>query len=381
MSLDSIPVQVPNAPPKPNKYFCTYCYELGSLKCFGAKAEWKRHEKTFHETGEEWPCHCEEVFISEERFIAHSEKEHGYVPDTQEVRVLLPEDRVFACGFYPCRKLTYNWTERCNHVAKCMEDTAQYGGADWSYTTRFLNLLRQPQVGPTWKRVKTHWLTNLGMVTSQLQWDCKTSRLMRHSLELRTFDVNNLENFLHRVFLKGHKQPRSHYIGTQPRQQSLMATVDGDFDIPAVSDLDTTPTLCSQQFQPGSETQYDQSNPIKSRAFGSVANAIAAVHARNQDTRMHDASGTNNGEENTIQQGGAPNEEQDLLDWPEFLATTSPPAYQSTTELGSTPTPTKLSPGRNLVRRLTERRSPQFQPRQVIDNIDPALLTLVQRQT
>jgi hypothetical protein len=36
--------------------FCTYCAELGVLKTFKAKSDWKKHEMRMHETGEDWPC-------------------------------------------------------------------------------------------------------------------------------------------------------------------------------------------------------------------------------------------------------------------------------------------------------------------------------------
>jgi hypothetical protein len=148
----------------------------------------------------------------------------------------------------------------------------------------------------------------------------------------------------------------------------------------AAAGLEAASNSYTQSFQSGSGRPYNEHRHPNSRNFENVAESYVTDNGKNEDETMLDTSGLNGNEANIPQQGqGAPNAEPELMTWAHFLNSTSPTFSQSTPELASTPTPemAKLSPGRSLMRRskewLCERRSPQSQPRLVIDNIDPAL--------
>ncbi|KAF2275763.1 uncharacterized protein EI97DRAFT_71692 [Westerdykella ornata] len=184
-------------------FFCTYCHEMHSPSSFKMKADWKRHETKFHETGFEWPCkvyNCSETFSRKEDLNTHAEKVHGHVPDTHDVKLSLPAKRVYACGFKGCQKLTYTWKERCNHIARCMLEVKDQ--QRWSYHWRILNLLRQDATKPGWKVVKSRWCERLGIQVSDLRWEYRTSRNLVQQLECQTYGTD-MESFLERLFKLG----------------------------------------------------------------------------------------------------------------------------------------------------------------------------------
>ncbi|KAF2748825.1 hypothetical protein M011DRAFT_476198 [Sporormia fimetaria CBS 119925] len=211
------------------RFFCTYCYELGARRVptFRQKSDWKRHEKSFHETGLEWPCQlngCVEVFTRVRDLVAHCQSRHGRAPHRDEiVEMPVPPKCVFACGFVNCRNLSASWETRCDHVAMHMRNE-HANSSDWRYNRKLLNLLKHCDINPTWRKVKAHWCISRGLEsldTSQLAWDCKETRTMLQQLECHTFG-ENLEAFLFEVLWLGSPTQSQIDFTEQPQMPTIL---------------------------------------------------------------------------------------------------------------------------------------------------------------
>jgi hypothetical protein len=193
------------------RHFCTFCIETGKTIYFGTKADWKRHETNFHETGEEYRCNvdgCSEIFYRQGDFLKHLSKQHRdcQCPSEVTTNIQLPPKYAYGCGFCGkaiCNKRTSTTIEvdfngRCDHVAQCV----QYGD-EWTFTKTILGLLKQPKIHNNWREVRNHWCQRIGIKRTELEWHQKTSWTLRQRLECNDFGPEGLEAFLEEAFKLG----------------------------------------------------------------------------------------------------------------------------------------------------------------------------------
>ncbi|KAF2203839.1 hypothetical protein GQ43DRAFT_429534 [Delitschia confertaspora ATCC 74209] len=231
-------------------FFCTFCYEVGELKFFKAKSDWKRHEGRFHETGVEYRCpapNCPKVFPRERDFVKHFSTQHAGEACPANVSFPLLAKYAYGCGFCGqalCKRsaTTISWNDRCNHVAKCMQE-----GAKWSFTKTLLGLLKQPGVHDQWRKVRSHWCQQLGIERSVLEWHPQTSRILRQQLEYNDFGLD-LHSFLENVFRLGTQDPeghaRLHAQSAQPAYNPL-GPENGDDNTTLAQAMQFSPTFLS----------------------------------------------------------------------------------------------------------------------------------------
>ncbi|KAF2711554.1 hypothetical protein K504DRAFT_489411 [Pleomassaria siparia CBS 279.74] len=171
-------------------YFCTFCAEEGLDKHIKTKQDWKRHEQDQHrDTGLEWHCMCcSEIFLCGSDLRNHMKKGHPdkkYVPRDSEY---IQPKRNYACGFVSCQNLSETWKDRCDHVARCMQ---QKGQDNWSYTRTIQKMLKHKDIAFVWKRMERR--TNIS--SSHMQWNVAGTRTMRQQLNTLSFP-EGLEMFL-----------------------------------------------------------------------------------------------------------------------------------------------------------------------------------------
>ncbi|OAG01293.1 uncharacterized protein CC84DRAFT_1262412 [Paraphaeosphaeria sporulosa] len=184
------------------KFFCTFCFELGSWKDFGTKHDWKRHEEDYHDgTGLQWLCQvvgCSQMFSRGIDFRNHLKKGHEgkmYPRDCKEVRQIT---RMYACGFDNCRALITTWKHHCDHVATHMAE----GDTTWTYDRTIRNLLKHRNLAAQWKQTYGTMCPQLRIVQQDLSWDIQATRSLRDQLETHSFHVH-LEEFLLDLFSRG----------------------------------------------------------------------------------------------------------------------------------------------------------------------------------
>jgi hypothetical protein len=189
-------------------YFCVHCGNG-----FEKRGDWETHEWIFHERQSYWPCPqsgCDAVFDSGKSFEAHHEAMHfcdGCNHSAECVR-LLPERKVWACGFDGCKAVFLDWSKRCKHVASHYEGLARRIGANreaqiWKYTTTVRNLLRQPDTRETFKKfmIKCHGHSKAGWPT--LEWQRDSSAELKRCLEYRDFP-NGVGEIVQQAYRLGH---------------------------------------------------------------------------------------------------------------------------------------------------------------------------------
>ncbi|KAF2188712.1 hypothetical protein K469DRAFT_684708 [Zopfia rhizophila CBS 207.26] len=342
------------------QFFCTFCYELDIAR-------------NFHETGEEWHCRaqsCADVFSRESDFKKHCDKQHpekGYPHE----KISVPENRAYACGFKGCRKITYNWKDRCNHVARCMLE-----GGEWSYSWKMRNLLRQDVVSGTWKKVRSNWGQRLDIDPSALEWHPKTSRNLRQQLECNSFGLD-LENLLERLFKLGHPHYNVHCSDGFPVPSSRSAS---DYPSSGTGTLDPVAFEQDNSFI-AAPSFFDQ--PPVSSSFEDIDFNLDAESVNPSEKRysvaMTDVEppAATNTDPSLPALDHAPS---DLMTWQEFaLSNTTPPLPETCPEgTGEVAQDgQKTSPRRNLVRKskswLTCKKSQQLQQPIVTNHPDLAL--------
>ena len=218
--------------------FCTFHQELGDQKPLNRKSDWKRHEETFHNSDEIWHCSwCTEKFGSFKALEAHckNKRVHSKLPSKNEVfhERFLPRVR-FACGFPACKYngLLHSWDKRCDHLADHMKEDAelklanlrddQWAAEQWSFTTRVLRLLKQPEIEQHWREIMTsahgpevwwrpYWKPNDRSLTLVHKLECRDFRpspkevaqcavyLAWHSADGNAPDISRSDNFIRKV--------------------------------------------------------------------------------------------------------------------------------------------------------------------------------------
>lgn len=173
---------------KKTSFECPYCSEVKTPSSISRKADLKRHLMQFHRTDAQWLClepGCGMAFDWKSAFEWHLKQVHCNARHPQEkAMVKLCPQVVFACGFTNCR-LVFEASsaedaedtakEYFNHVLKHFDDNLTH--RNWSYSTRFRNLLRQKGVADFWKNRKKGG--------QDLEWQPHTSNVLRKMLETR----------------------------------------------------------------------------------------------------------------------------------------------------------------------------------------------------
>ncbi|KAE9972364.1 hypothetical protein EG327_009515 [Venturia inaequalis] len=189
-------------------YFCVHCGNG-----FEKRGDWETHEWIFHERQSYWPCPesgCEVVFDAGKSFEAHHEVMHGCggCKHSAECVRLLPERKVWACGFDGCKAVFLDWSKRCKHVASHYEGLSRRVGnvketPSWKYSTTVRNLLRQPDTREHFKKfmIKCHGHSKTGWPT--LDWQSDTSAELKRCLEYRDFP-NGVGEVVYQAYRLGH---------------------------------------------------------------------------------------------------------------------------------------------------------------------------------
>jgi hypothetical protein len=243
------------------------------------------------------------------------------------------------------------------------------GNGDWTYTWRILNLLQQPEVYPTWKIIKSHWCKRIGLDTSNLNWDPKTSRIMVQQLECHTFDAN-LESFLERLLKLGHPYYR---VSQNFRERHS--------ELKPLPHLPTEPSSNFEATQQSNMTSYaDQRHPGFDNAGNSIGEHTMEEQKR-QSVTMVDAPALSTG--NTefpflgFENHGLTF--NDMLHTIPYSTNITPPLSVTTSQPFENPGAETTRPSQrlNLVRRskewLTQKKSQQFQTRIITDHPDLTL--------
>ncbi|GAB1318608.1 Transcriptional factor SWI5 [Madurella fahalii] len=174
--------------PKKTSFECPYCSEVKMPSSISRKADLKRHFMQFHQTDAQWLClerGCGMAFDWKSAFEWHVKQAHHNVHHPHEkAMVKLCPQLVFACGFTNCR-LVFEASSSAdadetakkyfNHVLKHFDDNLTH--RNWSYSTRFRNLLRQKGVADFWKNRKKGG--------QDPEWQPHTSNVLRKMLETR----------------------------------------------------------------------------------------------------------------------------------------------------------------------------------------------------
>lgn len=142
---------------KEHKYFCTIC-----KKTFVSKADWKRHEETYQERVEQYQCDlCSAIYFLDKDFVAHHKKSHRCAScadsiqcskkrHVQEARQQRRTRTGWGCGF--CCHFSNDWTERCNHIARHLEQDGNTM-ANWYHSMVIFSLLQRPAIQLEWNRL------------------------------------------------------------------------------------------------------------------------------------------------------------------------------------------------------------------------------------
>lgn len=182
------------------------------------KWDLKRHFMQFHQTDAQWLCPergCGMAFDWKSAFELHLKQAHrGVHRPPDEAMVKLCPQVVFACGFTNCKQVfeapsaqdaRRTAKEYFNHVVKHFDDNLTH--RNWSYSTRFRNLLRQRAVAGCWKNLKKEGGQYLN---PECQWQPHTSSVLRKLLETRHLpDVTLLVQWAAHLGSKPFSQPWS----------------------------------------------------------------------------------------------------------------------------------------------------------------------------
>lgn len=254
------------APPIPNAsgkfFFCTHEAEEGKTKLFGAKSDWKKHEKNFHETGKEYQCpnlSCSQTFSRKRDYFQHCKRHENLnaLPARKMMREL-SQKTAFGCGFNHCKMVCYSWNERCNHVAGHMQKESKTP-SDWCYSNVIRNLLRQQNIQEISKRVLDQFCQQKKIDRSRLSWSPSNTKELRQSLECSIFYPNS-EVFVRKAMklssLGSLKSPNQAIALSNrfiiPSQDSVQSA-----DTPSIPQIQNFPIADSTDF--GGSTQFDPS--------------------------------------------------------------------------------------------------------------------------
>ena len=168
---------------------CPFCAERCITVEISRKNDLKRHFTEFHSGNSIWPCAvrgCQMIFDWKSAYVVHLKTAHsGEGPLPQEVMADTCPQVVFACGFNDCKRVfeavsDLDAGQKAHdyfaHVADHFEDGLTH--KNWSYSTRFRNLMRQELVEDAWKRRKK-------TAQQSPSWQPLSSFTLRKMLECR----------------------------------------------------------------------------------------------------------------------------------------------------------------------------------------------------
>ncbi|KAM3441626.1 hypothetical protein MY4824_001404 [Beauveria thailandica] len=197
------PFSTPGAEPVPDKegHLCGFCKEMDHVVVCARKNDLKRHMGDFHHIVTEFICPVEDCTFrteSKKRFSQHIKIDgrHKQVVSNNEMHVhenTVCEPLVFACGFDNCSVLLEappegdggkTFREYIEHVIKHYDEEKC---ANWSYSTRIRNLLRQSRMQGA--------LQNVDL--SSLEWGWNRSTDLRR--DLITGTIENKAGMLQRA--------------------------------------------------------------------------------------------------------------------------------------------------------------------------------------
>ncbi|KAK3063147.1 hypothetical protein LTS18_002637, partial [Coniosporium uncinatum] len=120
------------------------------------------------------------VFLLHHR-IAHTRHQGK---QAKHITQALPDKKVYACGFWPCRELFRSWDLRCDHVFMHFQNGKKKD--QWKYSTVIRNLLRHPKICEDWTRTlgelygpKPNWPT--------LTWHPESAKEIQDCLEYQDY--------------------------------------------------------------------------------------------------------------------------------------------------------------------------------------------------
>ncbi|KAK0621616.1 hypothetical protein B0T17DRAFT_297897 [Bombardia bombarda] len=161
---------------------CPFCFEVGITSSVARKADLIRHFEGSHHTDTQWQCPepgCSSVFDWRSAFVSHMKEVHQNTKSNcKKAEVALCPQVVFSCGFCDVvfeasgdQDASQKADEYFKHVANHYHRD-RFSHRDWSYSTRFRNMLQHLAVG------------GFGV---DLQWQPHTTRVLRKVLETRHF--------------------------------------------------------------------------------------------------------------------------------------------------------------------------------------------------
>ncbi|RDA92075.1 hypothetical protein CP533_3575 [Ophiocordyceps camponoti-saundersi (nom. inval.)] len=180
------------ATPTSKKYQCPMCFLDNSPVGFGRKSDFKKHLHNFHGADVVWICRtkgCQLSFSTERAYSTHAKEAHRMkaLPNSA-ARTELCAQVVFSCGFAACRDRIFEARnadessatrdKHFEHIAKHFEEG--FDVRHWEYRVQIQNLMRQPQVKPTWKTCI--WPKEK---RQQLLWRPRSSGDLKRILECR----------------------------------------------------------------------------------------------------------------------------------------------------------------------------------------------------
>ncbi|TLD18684.1 glucose-regulated [Venturia nashicola] len=121
---------------------------------------------------------------------------------------LLPERKVWACGFDGCKGVFLDWSRRCKHIANHYNGLARRVGKvketpAWKYSVTVRNLLRQPDTRDHFKKfmIKSHGHSKTERPA--LNWQRDSSAELKRRLEYRDFPDGVVE-IVQQAYRLGH---------------------------------------------------------------------------------------------------------------------------------------------------------------------------------
>ena len=203
------------APAKKKATFeCPFCAERCIIVEIGRKNDLKRHFVDFHSNEAIWPCAirgCQMIFDWKSAYVAHLKTAHsGQGPPQQDVMIPTCPQVVFGCGFNNCKRVfeavsdvdaSQKLHDYFAHVAEHFEDGLTH--QDWSFSTRFRNLMRQELVEDAWKQRKK-------TPQQSTSWQPLSSFTLRKMLECRHIsDISLFVQWATTLSSMGYSNPRT----------------------------------------------------------------------------------------------------------------------------------------------------------------------------
>jgi hypothetical protein len=156
---------------------------------FPCLEDFKNHLTQVHLTNEEWICpslRCEFRYGTESEARRHLKSNHGRRTQYGPNRVLLLQQRQYACGFFTCKEIFDDADDYCEHLAShvAKETNEKALKTLWKQTTVIENLLNHPDFFPLWNQIVGLKKANrIPGYEREFVWDLPGSRVLQQVLE------------------------------------------------------------------------------------------------------------------------------------------------------------------------------------------------------